>query len=83
MTGLIGSVVPVFSRTSAARIGQSCGTPVAAVSPAVAAGAAAGACPPLSMIAVSPDGKYVAGVAPGGKAVDVWVSGSATAARVP
>ncbi len=82
MTGLIGSVVPVFSRTSAARIGQSCGTPVAAVSPAVPPTQPRGG-PPLSMIAVSPDGKYVAGVAPGGKAVDVWASGGTTPLNSP
>ena len=76
MTGLIGSVVPVFSRTSAARIGQRCGTPVEAGSPAVLPAQPRGV-PPLSMVAVSPDGKYVAGVAPGGRAVYVWASGGA------
>ena len=35
------------------------------------------------MIAVSPDGKYVAGVAPGGKAVDVWASGGTTPLQFP
>jgi WD40 repeat protein len=33
--------------------------------------------PPLSMVATSPDGKYLAGVAPGGKTVIVWAAGAA------
>ena len=77
MTGLIGSIVPVFSRTSAVRLGQPCGTLVSAGSPAVPPPQPRGV-RPLSMVAVSPDDKYMAGVAPGGKAVDVWASGGIT-----
>ncbi len=32
--------------------------------------------PPLSMVAVSPDGKYAAGVSADGRAVDVWAAGA-------
>src|SRR6266700_7690117 len=77
MTGLIGSIVPVFSRTSAVRLGQPCGTLVSAGSPAVPPPQPRSV-PPLSMVAVSPDDKYMAGVAPGRKAVDVWASGGTT-----
>ncbi len=76
MTGFIGPVVPVFNRRSAARIGQRCVTPVIAGSPAMPPPQPRGL-PPLSMVAVSPDGKYMAGVLPGGKTVEVWASGGA------
>ena len=74
MTGFIGSVVPVFSRTSAARLGQSCGSPVMTRSQALPP-PQPHSVPPLSMVAVSADNNYVAGVSPVGNAVDVWASG--------
>jgi hypothetical protein len=74
MTGFIGSVLPVFSRSSAAALGQSCGPSVQASSPAAPPAPLRGR-PPLSMIAVSPDGKYTAGVSANGRAVNVWASG--------
>ena len=65
-TGSVGQVVPVFDRTGAATLNQSCKSSVQASSQAVPP-SQAHAPPPLSMVAVSPDGKYLAGVAPGGK----------------
>ncbi len=74
MTGFIGSVVPVFSGTSAARPGQPCGTSVPTLSP-VSAPVQPRGVPPLSMVAVSPDNKYTAGVTAAGNAVYVWAAG--------
>jgi hypothetical protein len=75
MTGSIGTVLPLFSKTSAATPGQSCGSSVQAQSKVVPPTQPRGL-PPLSMVAVSPDGKYAAGVTPGGKSVVVWASGA-------
>jgi Sporulation and spore germination len=73
-TGSIGTVLPVFSRTSRATLSQSCRSSVLASSPAVPPSQPRGV-PPLSMIAVSPDSKYAAGVSPNGNIVDIWVAG--------
>ena len=53
--GSIGSVVPVFGRTGAAKLDQYCGHPVQASSPALPP-AQPRSVPALSMVAVSPDG---------------------------
>jgi hypothetical protein len=73
MTGYIGSVLPVFSRTGGARLGQSCGDSVPTPSQALPP-AQPHSLPPLSMVAVSPDNKYAAGVSPSRNTVDVWGS---------
>jgi len=73
-TGAVGQVVPVFDRTGAARLNQPCKSEVQASSSAVPP-PQAHAPPPLSMVATSPDGKYLAGVSPDGKTVTVWASG--------
>ena len=73
-TGFIGMVLPVFSRTSAAVLSQSCTSNVLASSPAVPPPQPRGL-PQLSMIAVSPDSKYAAGVSPSGNTVYVWAAG--------
>jgi hypothetical protein len=75
MTGSIGSVQPLFSKTSVAMPGQSCGSSVQAQYKSVLPPQPHGI-PPLSMVAVSPDSKYAAGVTPGGKSVVVWASGA-------
>ena len=75
MTGSMGSVLPVFSRTSAAALSPSCGTSVQASATAPPPAQPHGL-PPLSMIAVSPDGKYAAGLSADGRAVNVWASGA-------
>ncbi len=75
-TGSVGTVVPLFNRTGAATLNQSCKYSVQASSQAVPP-PQAHAPPPLSMVATSPDGKYLAGVAPGGKTVIVWAAGAA------
>lgn len=76
MIGLIGAVEPVFSRASTASLDPQCKGPVHTESVPAPPAQPRGT-PPLSMITVSPDGKYAAGVSPGGKAVDVWPSGAA------
>lgn len=76
MNGFIGAVVPVFSRTSVASFGQQCKGPVHTESGPAPLPPPHGV-PQLSMITVSPDGKYAAGVTPGGNTVDVWSSGAA------
>jgi hypothetical protein len=73
-TGFIGMVLPVFSRTSAATLSQSCKSSVLASSPAVPPPQPRGL-PQLSMIAVSPDSKYAAGVSPSRNTVYVWAAG--------
>ena len=75
-TGSVGQVVPLFDRTGAATLNQSCTHSVQASSQAVPPSQPR-APAPLSMVAVSPDGKYLAGVAPGGKTVTVWAAGAA------
>ena len=77
MTGSIGSVVPVFSRTSMARLDQPCGGSVQAQFRGVPPPQPR-SLPPLSMVSVSPDSKYAAGVVPGRNVVDVWSSGGTT-----
>jgi hypothetical protein len=75
-TGSVGEVVPVFDRTGAARLNPPCKSQVQASSSAVPP-PQAHAPPPLSMVATSPDGKYLAGVSPNGATVTVWASGAA------
>jgi hypothetical protein len=75
-TGSVGEVVPVFDRTGAARLDQPCKSQVQASSSAVPP-PQAHAPPPLSMVATSPDGKYLAGVSPNRETVTVWASGDA------
>ena len=72
--GLIGPVAPVFGRTGAVQLSQSCGRSVQAQS-AASPPAQPRSQPALSMVAVSADGSYVAGVA--GGTTQVWKPGSA------
>jgi len=72
--GSISSVVPVFGRTGAAKLNQSCGDQVQASSPAMPP-AQPRSVPALSRVAVSPGNQYAAGVSADGKTVDVWASG--------
>jgi hypothetical protein len=75
--GSIGPIVPVFGRTSAAQLNQSCGRrPVLSQTPALPPPQPRSV-PALSMVAVSPDSKYMAGVSANGDAIDIWASGSA------
>jgi len=76
-TGSVGMIVPVFNRTGVATLSQSCSkSSVQASSQAMPPPQAHGP-PPLSTVTVSPDGKYLAGVSPGGNTVTVWTSGAA------
>ena len=74
--GSISSVVPVFGRTGAAKLNQSCGASVQASFPAMPPGQPRSV-PALSLVAVSPGNQYAAGVSAAGKTVDVWASGGA------
>lgn len=76
MSGSIGSIVPLFGRTGAAELGQSCKSSVPTGSQALPP-PQPHTMPPLSMVAVSPDIKYAAGVGPGGNTVYIWPSGGA------
>jgi hypothetical protein len=73
--GTIGRVVPVFSRASAVQLNGSCDRPVPSHSQAMPPPQPRSV-PALSMVAVSPDSKYAAGVSANGNAIYVWPSGS-------
>ena len=75
-TGAVGSVLPVFSRTGAVTLNRGCPYSVQATSQASPPGQPR-TTPPLSMVAISPDGKYLAGVGMGGNTVTTWASGAA------
>ena len=75
-TGAVGSVLPVFSRTGAVTLNRGCPYSVQATSQASPPGQPR-TTPPLSMVATSPDGKYLAGVGLGGNTVTIWASGAA------
>jgi hypothetical protein len=76
MTGNVGVVQPLFGKTGLAVLKPSCQDSVQA---------SATAPPPsqqhqepaLTMVTVSPDGKYVAGYSPQGKSLIVWASNQA------
>jgi len=74
-TGAVGSVLPVFSRTGAVTLNRGCPYSVQATSQASPPGQPR-TTPPLSMVAISPDGKYLAGVGMGGNTVTTWASGA-------
>jgi hypothetical protein len=74
-TGSVGLVLPVFSRAGKATLNPSCGSSVQASSQTVLPSQPHGL-PPLSRVTVSPDGKYLAGVAPDAKTVYVWPAGA-------
>src|SRR6266700_2419843 len=69
-TGTVGMVQPVFSRAGAVTLGRGCTSSVQATS-APAPPPQPHTVSPLSMVAVSPDGKYLAGVGLGGNTVTV------------
>jgi WD40 repeat protein len=75
ITGMVGMIQPVFSRTGAVTLGHGCTFSVQATA-APSPPAQPHTVSPLSMVAVSPDGKYLAGVGQGGKTVTVWASGA-------
>jgi Lipoprotein LpqB beta-propeller domain/Sporulation and spore germination len=74
-TGSVGLIFPVFSRNGAVALNHGCTSSVQATSQAAPPGQPR-TVPPLSMVAVSPDGKYLAGVGLGGNTVTVWASGA-------
>jgi hypothetical protein len=74
-TGFVGLIFPVFNRTGAVTLSHGCTSTVQATSHAVPPSQTHTAAP-LSMVSVSPDGKYLAGVGLGGNTVTVWASGA-------
>jgi Lipoprotein LpqB beta-propeller domain/Sporulation and spore germination len=74
-TGSVGLIFPVFSRKGAVALNHGCTSSVQATSQAAPPGQPR-TVPPLSMVAVSPGGKYLAGVGLGGNTVTVWASGA-------
>src|SRR6266700_3896248 len=74
-TGFVGLIFPVFNRTGAVTLNHGCTSITQAGSVAVSPNQPHTAAP-LAMVAVSPDGKYLAGVGPGGNTVTVWAAGA-------
>jgi hypothetical protein len=74
-TGSVGQVLPVFGRAGKTTLSSSCRSSVQASSPPVLPSQPHGP-PPLLRVAVSPDGKYLAGVSPDAKTVYVWPAGA-------
>ena len=77
ISGSVGVVQAVFGKTGAASLNPACpGSSVQAsanpVPPSQTHQAA-----PLAMVAVSPDGKYLAGYSPPGNSLAVWAAGQA------
>ncbi len=73
--GAVGLVLPVFSRTGAVQLEPPCKSSVQATVQATPP-AQPHTVAPLSMVAVSPDGKYLAGVASDGNTVSLWAAGA-------
>ena len=73
--GAVGLVLPVFSRTGAVQLEPPCKSSVQATAQATPP-AQPHTVAPLSMVAVSPDGKYLAGVASDGNTVSLWAAGA-------
>jgi hypothetical protein len=76
MAGNVSLVQPVFDKTGAASLKQACQGSVQASTQATPPPQTHQG-PPLTMVAVSPDGKYLAGYSPDGKSLTVWASGQA------
>jgi|tagenome__1003787_1003787.scaffolds.fasta_scaffold20985536_3 hypothetical protein len=76
MAGNVGLVQPVFGKTGAASPKQACQGSVQASTQATPPSQTHQG-PPLTMVATSPDGKYLAGYAPDGNSLTVWASGQA------
>ncbi len=72
MAGNVGVIQPVFGKTGAASLTPACqGSVQASAQAAPPSQTHQG--PPLTMVTVSPDGKYLAGYSPSGNSVIVWV----------
>jgi hypothetical protein len=75
-TGSVGQVQPVFNRSGTATLDPSCGKSQVQASSQPALPSQPHGLPDLLMVAVSPDGKYLAGVSPDAKTVYVWPEGA-------
>jgi WD40 repeat protein len=76
-TGSVGQVQPVFSRAGKATLNPACGSSHVQASSRPVLPSQPPGLPALLMVAVSPDGKYLAGVSPDAKTVYVWPAGAA------
>jgi hypothetical protein len=76
MTGNVGVVQPLFGKTGLAALKPSCQDSVQA-SATAAPPSQQHQGPALTMVTVSPDGKYVAGYSPQAKSLIVWASNQA------
>jgi hypothetical protein len=76
MTGNVGVVQPLFGKTGLAALKPSCQDSVQASATAPPPSQQHQG-PALTMVTVSPDGKYVAGYSPQGKSLIVWASNQA------
>lgn len=76
MTGNVGVVQPLFNKTGLAALKPSCQDSVQA-SATAAPPSQQHQGPALTMVTVSPDGKYVAGYSPQAKSLIVWASNQA------
>jgi hypothetical protein len=77
MTGSVGVVQPVFGKTGLAALTPSCQESVQASATPSLPSQPHGA-PPLTMVSVSPDGKYLVGYSPSGKRLMVWAANQAS-----
>jgi Sporulation and spore germination/Lipoprotein LpqB beta-propeller domain len=75
-TGSVGQVQPVFSRSGTATLNPFCSKSQVQASSQPVLPSQPHGLPALLMVAVSPDGKYLAGVSPDAKTVYVWPEGA-------
>jgi hypothetical protein len=76
MAGNVGVVQAVFGKSGVASLNQACQGAVQATAQAVPPTQTHQG-PAVALVAVSPDGKYLAGYSPQGKSLVVWASGQA------
>lgn len=77
ISGNVGAVQAVFDKTGAASLHQACPSSSVQASASPTPPSQVHQAHPLAMVAVSPDGKYLAGYSAQGKSLLVWVSGQA------
>jgi len=73
----VGVIQPVFGKTGTASLNPACPGSSVQASASPAPPSQAHQAPPLTMVTVSPDGKYLAGYSPPGKSVVIWAANQA------
>jgi hypothetical protein len=76
-TGSVGQVQPVFSRVGKAALNPACSSSTVQASSRPVLPSQPPGLPAWLMVAVSPDGRYLAGVSPDAKTVYMWAAGAA------